>query len=787
MKKIGIIIICTGVYNIFWDGFYESVNDNFCVESIKNFYLFTDSVDLMASKHPTNVHVQMIEDQGWVLNVMRRSELFLSIADQLTKNDFVFNLNSNYLAISPIRELEILPTADDEWLCSLCFDLYLEADPDTFTYDRNPKSGAYIPFGTGEYYFQGGFYGGRTTEFLKMSRCIKELTDEDISKKIVPIFHDESYLNRYLVDRHPRIIGTSYAKVEHWNYNGVVKGILLDKEIFFNENVLDNLKSLKTAPALSFLTDEKLELHPIGIVNLSGRLGNQMFQYSMMLHLMRQFPNRKFYLNIESLNLTEAYELGRVFNVAGDLIADRIMLDKIEKVPNQYIRYIKEGSFSKYEVITNSIHPIWILAGYWQTEKYFSEDVNMKLKFDCSKFNETSRQLLSRIVNSDQSVGIHVRRGDYVSNILTYHIMGGICTKTYYMEAVKHFDENSFFFVFSDDIQWCTENLKLPNAVYVNHNSEGSNWQDMALMSACKHQIIANSSFSWWAAWLNEYPQKKVITPLIWYKSQSDFDVVPETWIRQKLPDYDKKYEDLTIVIPMRIDCHERKRNFYLTLDKLATVQGLKIIVLEADLNSKIRLPEGVRKVFIEDYNPIFYRTKYINILCSLVETTYFGVWDTDIIVPSDQVCKAFDLLIQGKVDMVYPYDGHVYNLSDDTLMAFVEDGQEQTLFKDAKVPFLMFGGYSCGGAFMVNRKAYIDAGGENEKIMGWGPEDLERYKRWEIGGYRVARVEGSIFHMPHPKGENSGYFNDEMMYSSMGVLLETCRKGSLENECTLR
>lgn len=106
MRNIGIICIVTGVYNRFWDGFYESVNKNFCVESHKNFYLFTDNAELVQNNLPENVFPTLIKDRGWVLNVMLRSEMFLSIENELRKNDFVFNLNSNYRAVAPIHDTE---------------------------------------------------------------------------------------------------------------------------------------------------------------------------------------------------------------------------------------------------------------------------------------------------------------------------------------------------------------------------------------------------------------------------------------------------------------------------------------------------------------------------------------------------------------------------------------------------------------------------------------------------------------------------------------------------------
>lgn len=776
MANIGIICIVTGVYNRFWDGFYESVNANFCTESHKNFYLFTDSTELAQGNLPDNVNATLIPDKGWVLNVMLRSEIFLSIEDELLKNDFVFNLNSNYRAVKPIHDDELLPDASNGWLCGLCFDFYTQREPNTFTYDRNPDTQAYIPYDSGKYYFQGGFYGGRTAEFLEMSRQIKAMTDIDIARQLITRFHDESYVNRYLLDRTPKIIGTRYATAEQWNPDENAKGILLDKDKWFLANDIENMKAIHIEPSLSFLVEENLQAQPIGIVDLKGGLGNQMFQYAMMLQLQKRFPKRRFYLNAEMLPLLEChqgYQLDTIFGVSNDLIASKELLSQINKVPRKYIKRIDEPLFCGYMPIEGSTHPVWILNGYWQSEKYFSQ---CNLQFNYNQLNNKSVELLESIRNTEKSVAIHVRRGDYVRDIQTYNLMGEICTKEYYQEAVKQFDVDSLFFVFSDDTAWCQRNLNLSDVVYVSHNQGVDSWQDMVLMSACRHQIIANSSFSWWAAWLNQNPQKVVIAPSKWFNDIEDVELVPVSWQRISPCIPEKRYDDLTIVIPVRIDSKERLRNLEFLLSDLQKYYGLKVIVLEADIVSHLGDYEGVRRVFINDTNPLFHRTKYINILTKLADTKYIGVWDSDVVVPVAQFDSALETLRSGTADMVYPYDGRFYNVYGETMQNFLDFKDETVLIDNHDKHHLVFGHHSCGGAFMVNREAYVTAGGENERFTAWGAEDLERFKRWEIRGYNVARTDGVIYHLYHPIGTNSRYNSSDAKYNSIRVLLETCK-----------
>ena len=138
------------------------------------------------------------------------------------------------------------------------------------------------------------------------------------------------------------------------------------------------------------------------------------------------------------------------------------------------------------------------------------------------------------IIKSKQSpISIHVRRDDYLSSKYVSGF-GGICTIEYYNKAVERIKEeviDPVFYIFSDDINWCRENLKLEQGVFIDWNTGKESWQDMFLMSQCKHNIIANSSFSWWGAWLNSNSEKIVIAPRIWWNGLKD-DVVPDSWIR---------------------------------------------------------------------------------------------------------------------------------------------------------------------------------------------------------------------------------------------------------------
>lgn len=178
------------------------------------------------------------------------------------------------------------------------------------------------------------------------------------------------------------------------------------------------------------------------------------------------------------------------------------------------------------------------LDGYWQTEQYFP-DVReiLRQEFQVKYLQDSKSGSLSDLISRTNSVAIHIRRGDYATNS-AYHHVHGLCSLDYYHRSTQWMIDkisNPRFFVFSDEPQWAKENLKLGFPVtIVDHNGGDRSYEDLRLMSQCKHQIIANSSFSWWAAWLNNHPQKSVIAPLKWFNNASfnASDLIPTSWLR---------------------------------------------------------------------------------------------------------------------------------------------------------------------------------------------------------------------------------------------------------------
>lgn len=173
-----------------------------------------------------------------------------------------------------------------------------------------------------------------------------------------------------------------------------------------------------------------------------------------------------------------------------------------------------------------SLNETRYLVGYWQSEGYFEDSADLiRTQFTLkTPLSEKNLEVLLKIKSSRCSVSLHVRRGDYVSSaqIMNIHGTPGV---EYYSRAIKHIRDlfpESEFFVFSDDLNWVKENITIPSATYVDVNSGESGIFDLELMKNCHHNIIANSTFSWWAAWLNPNKDKLIIMPKLWMNDPSN-------------------------------------------------------------------------------------------------------------------------------------------------------------------------------------------------------------------------------------------------------------------------
>lgn len=284
------------------------------------------------------------------------------------------------------------------------------------------------------------------------------------------------------------------------------------------------------------------------IVNLKGGLGNQMFQYACGRALSLRHNNRP--LKLDTFGLERANKVGDIyrpytlshFNIQENLATE--MEIKMLKYPfgifSKIRRYTRAKVLRKFytEFIPDVLH--WsgdiYLDGFWQSEKYF-KDVESVIRTDFTlrtPLLEDAKEVKTKIVNASCPVSIHVRRGDYVNSPM--HDTQNI---SYYDEAVRRMLElfpHSHFFVFSDDISWVQKNISFPTEATFVSFFLLKDYEELFLMSLCHHHIIANSTFSWWGAWLNESREKVVFAPKKWVNGPANYkkfkDIIPESWIR---------------------------------------------------------------------------------------------------------------------------------------------------------------------------------------------------------------------------------------------------------------
>lgn len=292
------------------------------------------------------------------------------------------------------------------------------------------------------------------------------------------------------------------------------------------------------------------------IVQLTGGLGNQLFQYAMGRALseiskegllldinsyswdtLRKYELEPFNLNARKATKSEIETLKQ----RKPSLKDRIFYKlKGESIPYYRFPYIKEQSFNFDSNFINFRQKNSYLEGYWQSENYFKQIRSIlinEIQIQDTTISSVMKDYKTRIQNTKDSVSIHIRRGDYVSNEETtaFH---GLCGLDYYIEAMSIIDKsipNPTYFVFSDDKEYVKEVFNTKSNVVLIENIP-FDYEELLLMSFCDHNIIANSSFSWWGAWLNRNQTKKVIAPSKWFANiemnSKTESLIPQSWIR---------------------------------------------------------------------------------------------------------------------------------------------------------------------------------------------------------------------------------------------------------------
>ncbi len=289
------------------------------------------------------------------------------------------------------------------------------------------------------------------------------------------------------------------------------------------------------------------------ISRIIGGLGNQMFQYAAGFRLSKKVQTE---LKID----TSAFATYQLHGLSiGNFCISATIASKADTSPftgqssNQILEklrrmvqaptrripgFIHEPKFTFNPEILELTGGSIYLDGYWQSEKYFADVADdIRKEFIVANVpDEINRAMLAHI-QATESVCLHIRRGDYIKNQQTNSVHGTI-PLTYYHKALEYLrtKRNKLtLFIFSDDIEWVRQNFKTDfPMIFVDHNNPEKNYEDIRLMSTCKNHIIANSTFSWWGAWLSGYAQQIAIAPKRWFRTKDidSQDIIPSRWLK---------------------------------------------------------------------------------------------------------------------------------------------------------------------------------------------------------------------------------------------------------------
>lgn len=284
----------------------------------------------------------------------------------------------------------------------------------------------------------------------------------------------------------------------------------------------------------------------MNIIWMDGGLGNQMFQYALALKMQSLGIQVKIDVTkYAQHHVHNDFELDRVFGIDCPL-ADGSEIRRLGYVKgNHWTEFLKKTPFRKKTVYNNESYAYdeqvlrldgCYIEGYWQSEKYF-QDIRGKILevYRFPDFPEEQNIWVERIQHSC-AVSMHIRRGDY----LQYPYLQNICTEDYYRRSMDYFrkilPDPPVFYIFTNDHAWAEAHFTEEDCCFVKGYTGKDSFRDMQLMSLCRHHIIANSSFSWWGAWLGQNPDKIVIAPERWinYAEDEKIDVIPEDWVTVK-------------------------------------------------------------------------------------------------------------------------------------------------------------------------------------------------------------------------------------------------------------
>lgn len=247
---------------------------------------------------------------------------------------------------------------------------------------------------------------------------------------------------------------------------------------------------------------------------------------------------------------------------------------------------------------------------------------------------------------------------------------------------------------------------------------------------------------------------------------------------------------DVSILIPLRLDSLDRLENIVYVVKYLIKYLDINIFILHAD---KIQrnyvsrlLPQECNYIFVEDIDPIFHRTYYINRLYEMVESSILAIWDADVIVSPEQIEYSVNSIRRGTCEVSFPYDGTFLNVDPILKDCFSSVSFDISfLRRNEKKMNILYDSIQNGGAFFISKESFSRSKFEDEAFYGWGPEDWNRIEKWKVLGYRIVRARGALYHLYHSRDINGNYssFFQRKNCHSLLAMTQVSSSDMLSNE----
>lgn len=480
-----------------------------------------------------------------------------------------------------------------------------------------------------------------------------------------------------------------------------------------------------------------------------GRLGNQLFQFASMIGLCKEhnaelilpkWGYEKYFKNIAS------------FYSSGTKIPSRTINEAAYHYTPEYYK-------------ARIVHGVNNLDGYFQSKRYWQsveEEVKSAFEFE-ENFKNSVKEKYSKALEKP-CIAVSVRRGDFVGNKNYYQL-----PVRYYINALEKLNSDDYNVIFfSDDTDYCklhfgfmenaffADNRRVPLAKELYFAPDFYAIEQLCLMTMCNHYVISNSTFSWWGAYLGKSKQKRVIRPLKALDklgaTHNEKDFYPEEWEIGSEEKID--LSDVTFMIPVHFDHKDRSENLSLNVCMLQREFQTNIHITEQGTNEYGSYSNYGCK-YTHDNSTEFHRTRMLNDMARASETPIIANWDADVFVPPAQLLQSVKNIRSGKAETSYPYDGRFARV-DRRWLKKLEHGFDvgvfcRESFKGTKPQDKL----SVGGAILFNKQKYFECGGENEKFISYGPEDVERWLRFYALS-KTERIKGILYHLDHFRGVNS-------------------------------